>query len=289
MCRFVLYLGPEILMSTLVTLPRNSIVHQSFHAEMRSEPLNGDGFGLAWYASNITPRPALFKSVSPAWSNMNLRSLARVTHSSCILAHVRAATPGLTVFRENCHPFSYGPFSFMHNGSIGGFPRIKREIQNHLSDESFKVILGSTDSEHLFALALDCLTPEGVDPPARRLADALAGAIRIVEMLRHNAGETEISYLNLVLTDGTSAAATRYVSDPLDNTAASLFSHTGRQYVCEDGVCKMVAADLEDGAVLVASEPLSDDEGWDLVPPNHIVLVHPDRTISWEPLDLDFS
>ena len=35
MCRFVLYLGEPITLDRLITRPRNSIIHQSYHAEHR--------------------------------------------------------------------------------------------------------------------------------------------------------------------------------------------------------------------------------------------------------------
>ena len=68
MCRFALYLGSPIRISSLITDPVNSIIHQSFHSHEREEPLNGDGFGLAWYVPELTDEPAIFKDVSPAMS-----------------------------------------------------------------------------------------------------------------------------------------------------------------------------------------------------------------------------
>lgn len=94
MCRFELYMGPEIKMGSLVTEPKHSIVVQSYHCEEREEPLNGDGFGVAWYPADKNRAPAVFKSISPAWNNQNLINLSRVIHSDCMLAHVRAASPG---------------------------------------------------------------------------------------------------------------------------------------------------------------------------------------------------
>ena len=106
MCRFALYLGSPIRVSSLITEPINSIIHQSYYSREREEPLNGDGFGFAWYVPEITNEPALFRDVSPAWSNANLRHLARVTRTPCLFAHVRAASPGFPVSHLNCHPFS---------------------------------------------------------------------------------------------------------------------------------------------------------------------------------------
>ena len=62
--------------------------------------------------------------------------------------------------------------------------------------------------------------------------------------------------LNLVVADGRRAIVSRYVSDPSE-PANSLYVHTGSRYVCEEGVCHMLAS--EQHTVIVASEPLSDD------------------------------
>ena len=51
MCRFVMYLGPEITMSSLVTEPSHSLIHQSMKSRERPEPLNGDGFGVTTTAA----------------------------------------------------------------------------------------------------------------------------------------------------------------------------------------------------------------------------------------------
>jgi len=151
MCRFILYLGPSIYLSSLVTEPRNSLIHQSFKAEERAEPLNGDGFGVAWYALEHSTEPALLRSITPAWNNANLFSIARLVKSHCVLAHVRAASQQRSVSEANCHPFVWGRWSFMHNGDVGGFHEIRRALLATLSDRAFDAIGGGTDSEHLFA------------------------------------------------------------------------------------------------------------------------------------------
>src|SRR5687768_10683657 len=128
MCRFALYLGPPVGIDALITRPVNSIIRQSFQNQEREEPLNGDGFGVAWYVPEVSDEPVVFRSISPAWSNQNLLSLARVTRSPCVLAHVRAATPGLPVTETNCHPFTAGKLAFMHNGDLAGFRVFKRRL-----------------------------------------------------------------------------------------------------------------------------------------------------------------
>jgi len=283
MCRFALYLGSEITVSSLVTEPTNSLIHQSFDNQERSEPLNGDGFGIAWYVPGIDRQPALFRSVSPAWSDHNLRHLARVTHSRCILAHVRAATPGLPVHQFNCHPFGWHRFAFMHNGIIGGFRDIRRRILERLSDEAFDMIAGSTDSEHLFALfATHYRRLEG-QAPLERMAQALAAAIAEVEALRRDAGIDEPSQFNLALADGRRAVVTRYTGgDPA--LANSLYVRRGRRYVCENRVCRMLEPGVGRGAVIASSERLSEGPGWVRVGVNNLVTISEDLEVSSRPI-----
>ncbi|MCP3956742.1 MAG: class II glutamine amidotransferase [bacterium] len=285
MCRFVLYHGSDIRISSLVTIPTNSLIHQSFDNQEREEPLNGDGFGVAWYAPEISDRPALFRSISPAWNNQNLRHLARLTRSRAILAHVRAATVGLPVTELNCHPFSWGSFAFMHNGFIGGFQQIRRALLRGLSDEAFGLIAGSTDSELLFARFVDHYLRLEVDGRLEHMTRALTAAIRDVEELRRAAGVEQHSQLNVALSDGNVAVATRFTSGEPE-TANSLWVQLGRRWVCEGRDCRMLDPDAGRGAVIISSERLSDDPGWDRVPPNQIVLVGEDLTVALLPIEL---
>ncbi len=285
MCRFVLYHGAEITISSLVTVPSNSLIHQSFDNQERAEPLNGDGFGIAWYAPEISEQPALFRAVSPAWNDPNLRHLARVTRSRSILAHVRAATRGLAVTRLNCHPFSWGPFAFMHNGHLGGFRRIRRRLLGLLSEDAFQLIEGSTDSEHLFALFVDRYRELEKDGRVERMARALTAAIGQVEELRREAGIEQASQINVALSDGTAAVAARYTSGPPE-TANSLYVQLGRRWVCEGRNCRMLDPDVGRGAVIVSSERLCDGPGWFRVPPNQLVVVGEDLTVGMLPMEL---
>ncbi len=285
MCRFALYLGSPILVSSLVTEPANSIIHQSFHSHEREEPLNGDGFGLAWYAPQITDEPTIFKDVTPAWSNENLLNLARVIETTCLLAHVRAATSGLAVTRLNCHPFGWRSFAFMHNGTIGGFRRLVRRLRRGLSDEAYQGVGGTTDSEHVFALFADHYRQSEETQVIERMASSLCAAIRSVEEIKRAAGVEEPALLNLAVADGRRAVVSRYITrDP--ERANTLYVHAGGAYRCEAGVCRMVEASQRNQAVIMASEPLSDDPGWQPVEPNHLVVVHENLTVDVRPLEV---
>ncbi|HEX5054390.1 MAG TPA: class II glutamine amidotransferase [Planctomycetota bacterium] len=282
MCRFTLYLGPTIRLASLVVEPKHSIIDQSFHSHGQEEPLNGDGFGVAWYAPAMSEEPALFRSVTPAWNNANLLELARVVESHVIFAHVRAATKHGGQSEANCHPFKSGRYAFMHNGDIGDFVHLRRPLIESLSDRAFQGIQGNTDSEHLFGVVVDELdrsTGTGVE----RLAGAMQAAVARITALGAAHGKGAQSYLNLALSDGESAVACRYTTEP-DYDGESLFVHTGRVYVCRDGECRMLAPERGRGCVLVSSEPLSEDYGWQPISRNSMVLVTAEGTVSSRPI-----
>lgn len=288
MCRFALYLGAELRLSALLTEPVNSIIHQSFDSHERSEPLNGDGFGIGWYPPEILGEPpALFKSTHPAWSNANLREIARVTSTRCLLAHVRAATPGSPVSELNCHPFRQGALTYMHNGDVGGFRAMRRQLLAGLSDTAFDSIAGTTDSEHVFAVLTDQLRRlERVDggDETEWLAAGLEGTLAVLEALRLERSPQSHSLLNLVVCDGERAAVSRYASPGA--TPSSLYYATGRVYICDRGYCRMAQEGPDHTAVIIASEPLDKGDAWVRVPPGHLVLVSADLQVRTRPARL---
>src|SRR5262249_54266591 len=215
--------------------------------------------------------------------NVNLKHIARVTRSACILAHVRAASPGIAVTETNCHPFLFSRFTFMHNGSIGKFEVIRRPLLASLSDESFRIVQGDTDSACLFALFLDCWRATKKKHPLEAIADALERTVeRILKLLRSKRITTE-SQLNLAVADGKRAAAIRCTTGD-SAKAPTLYWHEGRRYVCVNGQVRMIDPDVRSDTVIIASEPLSDDLGWEPVEPNSMVLVGENGDVQLRPL-----
>ena len=286
MCRFLCYKGPPLLAADLLYRPAHSLIHQSFHAKERTEPLNGDGFGLGWYAPEITARPCVFASLTPAWSNVNLRQLSEHVRSTCFFAHVRAASPGMRVSEANCHPFQFGRYLWMHNGAIRDFWRIKRRLRAALPNELYHMIEGTTDSEHAFAVFLHSLGDNTATRSARDMGRALVETIAQLEMWTSEAGTSEVSYYNFAVTDGQSIAAVRYVSDPTAEPQ-SLYYSTGGKYDCEGGKCKFVSCEAKDKSIIIASERLTaNSEEWFRVAPNHVLMVDPDLSASVELMDV---
>ncbi len=274
MCRFVAYIGNPVKIDELVITPNNSLIKQSIKAKESEITLNGDGFGIGWYAKEISPEPALFTSVHPAWNDRNLNYLASKIKTHCVFAHVRAATEGI-VSEANCHPFHFKNLLFMHNGGIGGFNGIKRFMRRELSDEVYEWIKGQTDSEHFFAMIIESLKKK--NPPeitAEALADSVAEAIINNEKMKTLHGITEDSWINAVITDGRVMVAVRYVTNPLEEPSSLHYSE-GNKYECREGVCEMRPSGFGDHAVIISSEKLTDKAtDWKDLPPNHLLLVN---------------
>ena len=272
MCRFTLYLGPDIRLSSLLLEPDHSLISQSTHSREREEPLNGDGFGVGWYARKLSDEPSVFRSITPAWNNRNLHNLARVVSSDCILAHVRAATQSSGVNEANCHPFRYQQYLFMHNGDVGNFRQVRRRILESVCDEAFSNVYGSTDSECFFALCIDELLKQPAAlPAADKLSMALAVAITRVTAMVEQYGDGEPSYLNCALADGENAVVSRYTNDSAD-TPESLYYFHGALY---PAIAEAAAHDTLLGShpVMVSSERLTSSAEWVAIPGTDMVLV----------------
>ena len=239
MCRLVAYLGEPIFLDTLVCAPQHSLVHQSLRAEEAKTVTNGDGFGVGWYGDRS--EPGIYREVMPAWSDENLLALCASVQSRLFFAHVRAATGG-GIARQNCHPFRHGRWMFMHNGQIGGYARIRRQLEAGLPDELYAARRGATDSELLFLLALARINA-GESP-----VEAMKAVLDDTLALMREHGITHPLRFAAALSDGDEVYAFRFSSDPKPPTL----------YV---GQC-------EQGSV-VASEPLdSRVDQWRCVPAN---------------------
>jgi predicted glutamine amidotransferase len=241
------------------------------HSAERTEPLNGDGFGVGWYAPEIGTAPGVFRSITPAWNNRNLASLSRVVTSPLILAHVRAASVLSGVNEANCHPFRYEQFLFMHNGDVGNFRKIRRALLDSVCDEAFDNIYGSTDSEHVFALIIDELQQLQDLGPADRLAAALDRVLTRTVDLVQRFGDGDTCYLNFAVSDGENAVVSRFCS-AAGEEPESLYMYRGT-YPLGNSTGATETQDAGGLATLISSECLSSDDGWTAIPANHLVIL----------------
>ena len=175
MCRLAAYLGPARPLSEIVIDPSHSLIAQSQDALEAKLSVNGDGFGIAWYGAK--PEPGLYKDILPAWSDSNLLSMCQHISAPLFLAHVRASTTGETA-RANCHPFTHGRWSFMHNGQTGSFAALRRPLEASLPDDLYALRRGSTDSELMFLLLLSAGLADAPDLACRTLIAQMTDTAR---------------------------------------------------------------------------------------------------------------
>jgi predicted glutamine amidotransferase len=270
----------------LLYRPKNSLILQSYKSKERKEPLNGDGFGIGWYAPQNSPTPCVFNSITPAWSNDNLQRLSEHTKSPCFFAHIRAASPGMKVSELNCHPFQSGRYLWMHNGTIEGFQQIRRRLRESLPDHLYNTIEGTTDSEHAFAVFLNLLGDTDGQQSAREIGKALVSTVTQLERWTAEVRSAAPSYYNFAVTDGRNLAAIRYVSDPTVEPA-SLYYAADRKYQCVNGSCQFADCHPSEKSIVIASERLSDnDSDWQRVAPNHLLIVSEDLEVKVELMNI---
>jgi len=204
MCRWLAYSGNKIALEDLLFKPKHNLIDQSLSSRSKDTPTNGDGFGVGWYGDRESP--GLFKSVRPAWNDANLRDLAVHIESPLFLAHVRA-TSLATVQETNSHPFRYRNWIFVHNGEIEHVEKFRRELLMAVDPSIFENILGSTDSELMFHLAITF----GLESDPHQALQRMAG---FVEKTARSHGVKEAIWMTLGISDGTSLYAVRYASGP---------------------------------------------------------------------------
>jgi len=237
MCRWLVYRGEPVFLDTLITEPKYSLVAQSLKAYEAKIETNGDGFGIGWYGDII--QPGLFREPFPAWNDDNLRNLCQQLKSRFFFAHVRSST-GTPVSRANCHPFVMGKWMFMHNGQIGGYGRLRRELEYAVSEDIYFYREGTTDSELLFLLAM---SHGGGEDPILGFRHAIGHA----ESLMRSKGIRQPLKFAAAIGDGDTLHAFRYSTD---GNAPSLYYKS------------------TPGGLVVVSEPLDNDDAsnWQRVP-----------------------
>lgn len=193
-------------MEELVTTPTHSLVEQSMNTRMNHYPdgslwsMNGDGFGIGWYAHRN--EPGLFKDESPAWSNENLREVCAQIRARIFFAHVRATTTG-AVQRSNCHPFKHKNWMFQHNGDVSDFELIRRDLQMEIAPELYNELKGTTDSETFFMLAVTY----GLEKNPK---EALRKMVQRVQKASADRNTPAVLNLSCALSDGKRVYTIRY-------------------------------------------------------------------------------
>lgn len=311
MCRWFVYLGEEsILLEDVLIKPKHSIVKQidihflpnlhiifdAHHGIKRLEEgtasdeqgpnhlTNVDGFGIGYYTGataefnddNIS-RPCVYRNTRPPLNDLNLLSLCAHTATQCVFAHIRAGTGMSPTVETNNHPFIFGRYLFMHNGSITNFHQIKISLLQKLSRKAYENVFGTTDTEHLAALFFTHLGDDwdrerSIDELKQAMKTTIDDVLALVANTHHNENEiVKPSALNLAVTDGYQLVAVRFLADEKLEPPSLYYSTTAgpilnRKYSDE--------SKMHGKHIIVASEPNTYDvNDWHVVPANSFVLV----------------
>jgi glutamine amidotransferase len=294
MCRVLAYLGTPTLVDEVLYQPEMSLVRQAVDSRLM-QLLNLGGFGIAaWTADSPDPaRPFVYRTPGVPMFDRNLKALALKVRANALVAHVRGVIyePSERVGLQNVHPFLFegAAFALAQNGDLFDFGRMRYDLLEHIPANLVARIEGTTDTEWFYALCLAQLEDPFAPCDAERMAAASQSALRIIGDIRDRRSIDTQSPINVVVTDGRSLVATRYVFDygwyPEDGSFfAGEREHdfTTLWYTAGSGQAQ---ADGEWGtqpgerptSLLVASEPLASDASTWLPVPEYGMLVTSQR------------
>ncbi|OUL33552.1 ergothioneine biosynthesis protein EgtC [Nostoc sp. T09] len=249
MCRLVGYLGNSIQLDELLYKQEHSLYKQSYNPqELKSGVVCADGFGVGWY--NEAGKPFIYRNTIPLWNDPNIEELSNYVQSNCVVGYVRLAGNGETLDISNCQPFRSGKLLFVHNGEIENFQQtLYRPIRESLSDSTYQLIKGMTDSEHIFALLVEMWQ----SAPDQTLLSALRATLqKLTDLAKKH--DTTFS-ANIIVSDGQAVAATRYA---YRTQAPTLY------WYCDHL--------KQPNQVIVASEPLF-EQNWTAFPDQSTLFV----------------
>ena len=148
MCRLMGYVSPE-------KRTVSEIAGSDFEQFTALSAKHGDGWGYAQVETNGAP--SLTLEVARAKESAKYLELTKNLESTGGLLHLRWATLNLAVTEGNTHPFSFGNYSFIHNGSI----KPPESLDAFIDSQYLEKLRGSTDSERYFYVLLSFIDKLG--------------------------------------------------------------------------------------------------------------------------------
>jgi glutamine amidotransferase len=223
---------------------------------------NPDGYGLATFGSDgeldVVRRPVR------AADDEAFAARARATHAAIYLAHVRYAETG-PVALSNTHPFMLDGRAFAHNGVVADLDDLEMRLGGDRA-----LVEGQTDSERVFALLTATIR--------ERDGDVRAGIIAATTML---AEEISLYSLNFLLATPSELWAFRYPEhNELYVLSRGPGGPRGDQPLDEHSAHGTLRMRSREGSnrslVVVASEPMDEDLGWEELASGELLRVGPD-------------
>lgn len=234
----------------------------------RQSEVNADGYGLA--ALTAGQGMVLVKNPVEAATNPAYDQLARRLVACQMMVHLRYADTG-GVSLVNTHPFSEDGRLFAHNGVVGDLDKIEARL-----GENRAMVMGDTDSERFFALITIAIREAG--------GDVRAG---ITAAVREIVADYELYSLNFVLGEIGHIWAFRYPEhNPLHIHRRNPGGPGGHDQLDQADAGGTLRLHSDDGAeapmVVIASERISDEEGWEEIAVGELVHVGPDLEVDRE-------
>lgn len=260
MCRlFALHAGNRNVAAEFWLLDApDSIAHQS--------EVNADGYGMA--ALTAEQGLMLIRNPVQASSNRAYRDIARRLEAAEMLVHLRYADTGETAL-VNTHPFTQDGRVFAHNGVVGDLDKIEAELGPNRA-----MVMGDTDSERFFALITMACREAGGDTRA-----GITAAVRDI------AEEYELYSLNFVMGELGHIWAFRYPEhNELHILERAAGGEVGDEPLHHEDSTLRVYADDASGTpvVVIASERISDEPGWEAVKSGELIHIGPDLNVDRE-------
>ncbi|RME42953.1 MAG: class II glutamine amidotransferase [Deltaproteobacteria bacterium] len=248
-----------------------------------------DGWGIGYYYDGV---PHLQRSSTAAFEDGTYERLARMLASDLVVAHVRKATVG-EKNDLNTHPFQFGRWLFIHNGNVVAFDRIRDSLLEIIDEKLRHRILGETDSEHCFYLFLSFLLegrerlPHQID--VREGIAALRATVHQIDTLSARFEREKRSELNFLVTNGEILLGTRrgielyYSTKKHDCSIKSSCPHFSPHCLGP------VLHDGKNTHVLIASEPISQEDIWEEIPDASVFAVDHEIQVRIEPIEASFT
>jgi glutamine amidotransferase len=203
MCRHLAWLGQPRTVAALVLDPPHGLLEQSYRPRRQQYGLiNADGWGVGLFAPD---GPHRWRSSRPIWSDASFASIAPLLSSSCVVAAVRSATPGMPADDAAAAPFTDGRWLLSHNGRVARDVLPMDPAAESLCDSALL-------AAHIFASGPeavgDVVAEVAAKDPTARLNVLLADGHRILATAW---GDT-LSYL--VCSDGVAVASEPWDDQP---------------------------------------------------------------------------
>lgn len=254
---------------------------------------NADGTGIGWIdedgSASVAKRPIA------AYASDRFARAATSLTARTMIAHIRLSS-GTSPERENTHPFLMNGIIVAHNGVLEVTDELKQRVRALGTEHLIK---GTTDSEWMAALIAGEVARRESSQGPRRLIHETAAPGEL---------DAEVELRNEALHDGLVAALSwiaRHVPVYSVNLVAARDHHlyavrlpaTNELWVLDrvagqgahqalehrSDTMRAHSDDLREvHSVVIASEPMDDEEGWRLLDPGELVHVNPDGHITSE-------